>query len=166
MALFGIPSSAHQPAYYFPTLPVDFYCICPNCSCNCLTDWGREPLSVQHTSLSSQRVKCSDGRPLAPGLPTHLWWDLLQWDTTKEHLPTCWELWEAKEPPSSMVPLESEAWIGLWHVPLETWTTLEELMQMEEECNSPENSMAGWTYSTPKHLYVMVFPDCNKADID
>ena len=31
---------------------------------HCPTDWGREPLSAQNISVSSQRVKWSDGRPL------------------------------------------------------------------------------------------------------
>ena len=49
----------------FPALLVNFCCRCSSCPYHCLTDWGGEPLSAQHTSLSSQRVKWSDCRPLS-----------------------------------------------------------------------------------------------------
>ena len=47
---------------FFQTLMVNPYSRHLSCLCHCLTDWGRRPLSTSHTSLSSQRVKCSDGR--------------------------------------------------------------------------------------------------------
>ena len=77
--------------------------------------------------------------PWAPGLPKHPWQDLLHQDSAEECLPTCWELWEAKEHPSNMVPLESKVWIDWWHVPPETLTELEELKQEEERHNLPDN---------------------------
>ena len=96
------------------------YCYKPNCltgiallvnSCwrglnhphHCLADWEREPLSAQHTSLSSQRIKCSNGRPYPPGLPTHPWSDFFMIGLHKECLPTCCE---DRQPPSNKVPLE------------------------------------------------------------
>ena len=50
---------------FLPTLLVDFQCRCLSHPCHCLTYWGRESLSVQHASLSSQRVKCRYGWPLS-----------------------------------------------------------------------------------------------------
>ena len=64
MALFGTPS--HTPSCpFFPILLVDLCYRCWSCPNHCLTDWGREPLSVQHMSLRSQRVKCRYDRPLS-----------------------------------------------------------------------------------------------------
>ena len=83
----------------------------------------------------------------APGLLKHPQ-DLLQWSTVEEHLPICWELWGAKEPPSNMVPPESNIWVDLWHVLPETWTELEELMQEEETHNLPETAKDGWRHLT------------------
>ena len=50
---------------FLPTMLVDLCHRCSSCPCHWLADWGREPLSVQHTCLSSQRVKCRYGRPLS-----------------------------------------------------------------------------------------------------
>ena len=60
----------------------------------------------------------------APSLPKHPQWDPLWQETNKEFLPTCWELWKAKEPSSNKVQLELEVWIDLWHVLIGTWTEL------------------------------------------
>ena len=86
----------------------------------------KRTLSVQHTSLSSQRVKCRYGRPLSTWPLKQPWWDLVCWDSAEEGLPTCSELKETKEPPSNLVPKETNVWVDLWHVLPETWTELEE----------------------------------------
>ena len=51
--------------------------------------------------------------PWVPGLPKYPWHDLLCQGSTEEYLPACGELWEAKEPPSNVVPPESTVWIDL-----------------------------------------------------
>ena len=126
---------------FLPTLLVDLWCRCLSCPHHCLTDWGREPQSTQHTSMSSQRVKCRYGlKKHSPG-----WWD-----SAKDCLPTCWELWKAKEPPSNMVPPESKVWVDLWHLLPETLTKQKELMQKKKTHNLPEISKDSWRHSTPR----------------
>ena len=54
------------PTYpLFQTLLVDLHHRCSCWTFHCLTDWGRELLSVQHIFLSCQRVKYRYGRPLS-----------------------------------------------------------------------------------------------------
>ena len=83
-----------------------------------------------------------------PGLPKHPQWDHLWWGTAEEHLPTCWEWWEAKDPPSNMVPPESNVSVDHWCVLLETWTEQEGPESEEEKHNLPEKSKDGWRHST------------------
>ena len=54
------------PTHLFLPKPlVNFCCKCLSCLHYYLTDWGREPLSMQSTYLSSQRVEYINGRPLS-----------------------------------------------------------------------------------------------------
>ena len=103
--------------------------------------------------------------PWAPPLLKHPWCNLLWWESTEEHLPTCWKLWAAKEPPYNMVPPESVVWVDLWHVLPETWTELEELMQ-EETHNLPEKAKDGWRHSTPRPPDVVEIQRCNNVCIE
>ena len=65
MALFWYTLSTTPTCPFFPTLLLDLCCKHSHCLYHCLTDWQREPLSTQHISTSSQRVKCRYGRPLS-----------------------------------------------------------------------------------------------------
>ena len=106
MALFCMSSWAHQHAHSFQH-PC---CRHKSCPCYYLTEWGREHLSAQHTSLSSQRIKCSNGRPLSMWLTKISMTRSFTVDTTVGHQ---WGTSSnilrsagAKEPPFNMVPLE------------------------------------------------------------
>ena len=132
---------------------------------HCLKHQGREPSSVQHTSLRSQSVNCSHDRPLRPGLLKHPQQDPLKWDTNEECLPTCWELWEARELPSNKESLEWKVCIDLWHIPPETWREPEKLILEEETHNSPETVRDCLTHSTLRLPKGMDYPECNKVTL-
>ena len=97
---------------FFQQLLVNLCYICLSHHCY----WERESLSVQHMSVSSQRLNAVMVNPWAFCLSKHPWWDILWQDTSGEYLLTWWELWEAKEPPSNKVQLKLEVWIDLWHL--------------------------------------------------
>ena len=77
-----------------------------------------------------------------------------------------WELWGAKEPPSNMVPPQSNIEVDLWHVLPITGTEQEEQMQEEETHNSPETSKDDWRHSTPRPPEVVEIPRYNNAGIE
>ena len=166
MALFGRPCQTHQLAHSFQhcwqTFDVDIW-VAP------ATAWQTEEEnpclhSTHHWADKGLNADMAD--PWAHGLPKHPQPDLLWWDTTKEHLPTCWELWEAKEPPSNMEPPEVNVWVDHWHVLPETWTEPEELEPEEETHNLPEKSKDGWRHSTPRPPQAVEFPSWNIAGIE
>ena len=142
--LFSTPTSP-----LFQTLLVNFCCRCFCHPCHCQTDQGREALSVQHTSLSGQRVKCSNCRHLSTQPSEKSWWALLQWNTNEEHLWIC-QLWETKVPLSDKVPPEFDVWIDLWYDLPKTWIELREPMLDEETHNPPYMPNGSRKHSSPK----------------
>ena len=106
MAFFGKPCWADQLAHSFQhcwlTIDIDVW-VAPT------TAWQTKEEnpclhSTHHWAAKGLNADITD--PWSPGLLKHPQQDLLQWDTAEEHLPACWELWEAKEPPSNMEPPE------------------------------------------------------------
>ena len=61
--------------------------------------------------------------------------------------------------------MRKENWIYLWHVLLETWTELGELMQEEDTYNSL-NMSKNVERIQPKTSRGSQFPRCNNANID
>ena len=146
---------------------MNFCCWSLNYPCHCLTDWGRNLFSAQHTSHSSQRVKYSDCRhQCASGWPKHWWQGLSWWDTNEECLPTCWELWETRESLSNKVPLESEVCTDQWHILPEIWIKPGKLKLEEETHNTSDMSKGGWKHSILRPSEVVYFSGGNSADID
>ena len=125
------------------TLFVNLCCRCLSHLCHCLTGRGRESLSVQHTSLSSQRDICRNTRPLSTQ-PTNTCLIRFftighQWGMSSNMLRTV----KSKGPASNKVWLKWKVWTDLWHVLPETLTKLRELMQEKEINNSPDMSRDG-----------------------
>ena len=166
MALFGKPCPAHQPAHSFQhcwqTLYVDVQ-VAP------ATAWQtKEENPCLHSTCcwAAKGLNADIADPWAPGLPKHPWQDLLEEGTAEEHLPACWELWEAKEPPSNMEPPEVNVWVNHWHVLLETWTEQEGPEPEEETHNLPEISKDDWRHSTPRPPEAVEFPKWNNVSIE
>ena len=73
------------------------------------TTWQTEeekPCLYNTCLWAAKRLNAALAYHWTPSLPKYPRQDVLQWDTTEEVLPTCQELWDAKEPPSNIVALE------------------------------------------------------------
>ena len=81
-----------------------------------ITTWQtEEENSCLHNTclLATKGLNTVIADPWTPGLMKHPWQDLLWWNTNEECLPACWELLEAKEPPSNK--MQWEVRVDLWH---------------------------------------------------
>ena len=147
IALFCTPSWAHKPAHSFITLLVDLCCRCLSCPHHCLTDWGRQPLSAQCTSLSNQMVKCRYGRLLSR-CPTET--SMMRYFTIGQHQGKSANMLRTMGSQGASIQhgaTRITVWVDLWHVLPETRTGLEELMQQKEMHNLPKMSKDGWRHS-------------------
>ena len=161
MSLFDTPSWAHQSAH--SVQQCCRYLSHPN---HCRTDWERESLSMQHMSLSSQRVKCCNGRPLhTQHTKTSMIRSFMmghQWGMSSNMLRTVGSQGTSIQHGATRIKI----WRDLWHVPLEMWTTLEEPTLEEEIHNSTATVMDGWMHSSPKFLKESTAPQFKKTDVD
>ena len=100
MALSGTSYQAHQTVNCFQQCLYTFV-VETGHPCHHLKDWGRD-LCLCNTHLWAaigSNAKMED--PWSPCLLIHASQHPSWWDTNEECLPTCWELWEAKESPYS-----------------------------------------------------------------
>ena len=143
MALFHKPSWAHQPVHPFQhcwsTLVID-------APMTFATAWQTEK---ENSCLYNTHLWTAKG--LNAVMYPHLWWGPLQWDIYEKDLPTCWECFEAKGPPSNKALVELEVWIDLWHIDPGTWREPRELKLEEETHNSSDTSKDSGKHSTPRH---------------